>query len=50
MSTRTSTGLDLLHAALGQAQDIVYRYNLQQYVGDTIDELFDQIDEEVDPD
>ena len=50
MSPRTSAGLDLLHAALGQAQDIVLRYNLQQYVGDSLDELIDQIDGEYDSD
>ena len=50
MSPRTSAGLVVLLDTLNTAQDIVLRYNLQQYVGDSLDELIDQIDGEDDSD
>jgi hypothetical protein len=40
-------GLTLLLAALGQAEEIVDRYCLHQYVGHTLGELWTQVDEAV---
>jgi hypothetical protein len=46
--SKTTEGLTLLRDALDQTEELVDRYDLHQYVGDSLGELWTLIDQEID--
>ena len=50
MSDKTTQGLDLLMDALSEAQSIVNQHILYQYVGYSLDDLIDQVNQALNPD
>ena len=50
MTDKTTQGLDLLIDALDEAQSIVNQYTLYQHVGDSLDDLHDQVNRALNPD
>ena len=50
MSDKTTQGLDLLMDALIEAQSIVNQHILYQYVGYSLDDLIDQVNQALNPD